>query len=311
MTRTKAAADVRKSLEGKLERLRHDAAELKNLPAARAALDKAREEQAAYLNGPTPRFANTDDRDRRIALSAEVSRTANIARTIESAGTEAQREIVRIELLLGASGDIARLKKEAAVIASDGAIAEKRTLALRAALEAISAQRNQVESRVTTERTEAAERVLNARLEGKSAPALTASSKAAEELASLDAERSVAQRQLTEATEKLRALGEQAQAVRIKLLQAMARASELDWLQALEDIRPTVERHAAITAIAGMGHLYGDALAIPIDEVAVQDLANELEVEYRGWQPATPTAAAMPVAPGPTSSAEPSAQAAA
>ncbi len=309
MTKAKATTDVRKTLEAKREPLRRTIAELDNLPAAKEAAVKAREAEAAYLNGPSRH--NADDRNRRIALSAEVSRTTAIVQAIEREAIPAQRELERIELKLDAPADIARLKKEAAVTAADGATAEKRVVALRGALEAISAQRDQVEAKLTTERTEAAERVLNARLEGKSAPAPTASSTAAAELASLDAERSVAHRQLTEATEKLHALGEQTKAVRTKLLRALALASELDFLQALEDIRPIVERHAAITALAGLGHLYGEALAIPLNEVAVQDLINELSAEYRGWEPGEVTAAPVPANADANEAAQPGEAAAA
>jgi chromosome segregation ATPase len=242
-----------------------------------------------------------------MAASAAISSTAEAVRNCEGPGNDAQREIARIEPLLTASSDVDRLKKETIAIAGEGAVVEKRVTALRGALEAITAQRDHAEAKVTAERTEAAERAIEARLEGKSAPTLTARGSASADLVSLDAERAAAQRQLTAATEKLSAVAERAKSTRSELLRALARAAEIDYLQALEDIRPVVERRAATVRVAGMGHLFSDS--IPVDEVAVRALVNELQAEHRGWEPAALTAAPTPADVDATGSSEPGAQA--
>src|SRR5206468_3738335 len=112
-------------------------------------------------------------------------------------------------------------------------------------------------------------------------------------------------------TKKLGGIGQQTNDVRANLLQAMTHASQLDKEQALEDIRPIVEQHAAITSLAGMGHLYGDALKIPLNEVAVRERVKALAAEYPVWEPAALTAVPMPADADSNESAEPGAEVAA
>jgi chromosome segregation ATPase len=310
MMKTKTL-NVHDALEAKLKTLRPIAAALEKLPKLKVALSARHAEQAALLNDP--KFYGPGDDDRRravLAADAAVMTAAEAVRNVEGPGNDAQREIARIELLLNASADVDRLKKEAIAIAGEGAVVEKRVVALRGALEAITAQRDHAEAKVTAERTEAAERAIEARLEGRPAPALTARGSASADLASLDAERSAAQRQLTAATEKLSALGEQASRVRTELLRALYRVAELDFLQVLEDVRPIVERREATARVAGMGHLVSGP-AFPVDEIAVRALVNELQTEHRGWEPAALTAAPTPADVDATEDAEPGAQAAA
>ena len=305
-----AKTDLRSSMEAKLPTLKKIAAELEKLPEAKAAAAAARDEQSAWLDNQR-RTGNTTDRDKSIELSAEANRTAGIARNIESAGEAAQREIQRIERLLGAPAELERLQKESNAIASEGATVEKRALALRGVVDAIGAQRIQAAQKATAELADAAEAGVAARLAGKPLPPTKASGSANAELTSLDAELASAQRQLTATNETLRALGQRASNVRKQLLQARSQVAELDCLQALEDIRPIVEYRAAINRVAGLGHLAADA-EIPLDEVAVQAMANELEAEHRGWQPTALSAGKTASADaGANESAEPGARAAA
>jgi hypothetical protein len=271
--------DVRKTMEAKLERLRPIAAELEKLPALKEAAAQAAEEKReweALLDDPR-RTSDAGDRDKSNELKNAVIQASQIVRDIEGPGLAAQREIMNIESLLGARADVERLQKESNAIAGEGAAIEKHAHALRDVVDAIGAQREQAATKAAAELTDAADRAIAARLEGKTVPPMKASGAANAELASLDAELAAAQRQLSATTKKLGALGQRANELRTELLQAMSRVAELDYAQAIEDIRPTIENYVALT---GQGHLY--ELKIPLDQTRIQALANQLEAESRG-----------------------------
>lgn len=299
--------DVRKSLQANLERQRAIAGKLENLPELKAAELEHREAHQAWMSDPK-RGINTEDKNRSLELHTNMVRAIEAVRNIEGPGNEAKREIRRLESLLNAGTDAERLKKELAAVTADGTTTEKRVVALRGVVDAITEQRAQAEAKATAERTEAADRAIDARLEGKAvAPAKTAGAAAAE-LASLDAELAAAQRQLGAATEKLGALGERANGLRHDLLRAMSRIAEVEYTQALEDIRPIAEHYAAINLVA---NTTPSDLAIAIDETAVRRLVNELDAQHRGWQPTAQAVRPMPANAGERQGAEPGAQAAA
>jgi hypothetical protein len=279
------STDVRKTKQAKLERFRIDLAELEKLPAAKEAEAKARDEQEAHRRSPLAINDNPEYRAQGAALNTEVIKASGVVQSIQSTVDKARQEIPRIESLLGAPAEIERLQKESNAIAAEGASIEKRVAALRGVVDAITAQRVQAAAKATTELADAAEAGVAARLDGKRPPPTKASGSANAELTSLDAELAAGQRQFAATTEALCTLTQRANDVRKQLLRARYCVAELDYLQAIENARPAVEYRAAIVRVAGMHDLVTDS-ALAVDELAVQGLVNELEAEYRGWQPA-------------------------
>jgi hypothetical protein len=306
-------ANVRDALVAKLKVLRPIAKGLEKLPELKAALSARRAEQAALLNDP--KFYGPGDDDRRravLAADAAVVTAAEAVRNVEGPGEDARREIERIESLLGAENEVKRLGSQLKEDATEGANVERQTIGSRDWLSKLGDKRALVEKKMAAERKDAAARANAAEREGKPLPTTKpGGSSFAQELTFLDDRIADEKGRFAELTEKLHALAERANSTRSELLRALARAAEFDYLQAIEDARPFVERRVATARVAGMGYLISDS-AFPVDEVAVRALVNEIQAEYRGWEPAALTAPpALADVDASESAAEPGAQAAA
>jgi hypothetical protein len=272
--------DVREKKRALLAKLKPLAAAMKKQPELQAQEDAARLAHTTFFNDPR-RGASESDQQRLIELHGEMTRAIDARRSNLDAGRDAERQIAAIESSLGAAAAAERIAKELKRLVADCIAEEKHVLALEDVRAVIAGEIDQILSRSAAARAEDANRAIEARLAGKTASPAKPTAPTGD-LARLDAERCAAEAQLAAATDNLARLAQQEKELESALLRAKARAVDLDYEQALEDMRPLAEYRAAVCRVA---NIIESDLRLDINQIAVQQIVEELRAEHRVWQP--------------------------